>query len=334
MRTYKKSTPKERVRAKLWRSALVLALCLPLLTMAALAAEPAAGEGSPPDALAYAGLWHASPALGSGFSTRLALNADSTFLWAASEMDGLERARFRSGTWTAEHGTLRLVVEEEVRWEGGREVPASGSMATETEIVGAEVVIHQLNAPAAEEYELGQVEKDAEVIEKRTVAIGGIRYWELAHPMDLETLRDDFTAIKEQAARTVHGAAEADRPNGGTDQGLSSRLSASTWLEDEGVNVLRAGSICLFRNDEKESVPYRWRYHISDENVIGFFHSEYEISAESRPIPGGDVGWRRFYFEALNPGECEIAFRYGRYGDEWDDEWDEEYRYAVVVTPE
>ena len=326
-------------RRRLWTgplgSAVVLVLFLMFLPITALAAEPNAVEKSPTDALAYAGLWHGSPALGSGFSVRLALNGDTTFLWAASEMDGRERVRFRSGTWMIGNGKLRLTVEEEVRWEGGREVSASESMATETEIVDAEIVINKPTNPVVEEYALGQMEKDAEVFDKRTIGIGGIQYWELAHPMDLETLYDDFVAIKEEAVRTVYGTTAAEnQQDEGTDEDLLLKLSCSVWLNDESEYVLKVGSLCLFRNDEKGSIPYRWRYHISDESVIRFFHSEYEISAESRPLPGGDVGWRRFYYEALTPGACEITFRYGRYGEEWDDEWDAEYSYTIVVIAE
>ena len=324
---------RKRLWAGLLGSAMVLVLFLP--SMAALATEPAAAERIPADSLAYAGLWHASQALGSGFSMRLALNEDHTFLWAASEMDGLERARFRSGTWTIESGKLRLMVGEEVRLEGGREIPALGSMATETEIVDYEIVINKLTNPKVEEYELGLMEKDTEIFDNRTVTIGGVRYWELAHPMDMEILYDDFAAIKEQSVRTANSTTAAENhPDEETDEGFSLKLSGSIWLDDESNHVLEVGSICLFRNDEKESVPYRWRYHISDESVIGFFHSEYEISAESRPVPGGDVGWRRFYFEALAPGSCVITFRYGRYGAEWDDDCDQEYRYAIVVEAE
>ena len=289
--------------------------------------------GVPADAQAYAGLWHASPVLGSGFSVRLALNDDFTFLWAASEMDGLERVRFRSGAWTVDNGNLWLTVEDEVRWEGGREVSALGSMATETEIVDAEVVTSKLTIPAVEQYEVSLVKEDAKFFDCKTVTIGVVQYWELAHPMDLESLYDDFRALKGQTVETIDSTATAlcnlDR---GTDNDFSIRLSGSIWLGDECEYPLKIGSICLFCGDEKESIPYRWRYHISDESMMRFFHSEYEISAKSRPVPGGDAGWRRLYFEALNPGECEVAFRYGRYGDDWEDEWDEEYRYTIVIT--
>jgi len=307
----------------------VLVILLVLFMAAGVAGEEMT------DAIAYAGLWHASPVLGSGFSARLALSDDFTFLWAASQLDGLERARFRSGTWMLDKDSLWLTVKEEIRWEGGREEPASGSMVTEKEIVDAEVVTSKLTIPAVEEYEVSLVERDVEVFGQKTVIISGIQYWELAHPMDLEALYNDFWALKEQVVHTVDNTTAAVyHSGGGTDEDFSLRLSGSIWLGNETEYKLKVGSISLFRNDEKESIPYRWRYHISDESMMRFFYSEYEISAESRPIPGGDVGWRRFYFEALNPGECEIAFRYGRYADEWDDEWDEEYRYTIVITSE
>ena len=294
-----------------------------------------AGDTMPADLLALAGLWHADRTLGSGFSTRLALNVDSTFLWAASEMDGLEPVRYRSGTWGIENGNLRLVIENEVRWEGGRETPAFGSTATETEIVDAEIVFVYHIEPLTEVYELGDIETDLSAMSKKTVVIGGVQYWELAHPIDLETLYEDFAAIEGQASRMVgEPAAAGNHPDGETDRGLPSRLADSIWLDSESETVLMVGSTCLFREDEKESVPYRWRYSISDESIIGFVYSDYEMSAESRPIPGGDAGWRRFYFEALSPGACEITFRYGRYGGEWDEEWDEEISYSVVVTAE
>ena len=127
-------------------------------------------------------------------------------------------------------------------------------------------------------------------------------------------------------------ALAASHPDGRVDEDLSSRLSGSVELVYKGSNELEVGSICFFRDHEKQSIPYRWRHQISDENVMGLFHSEYESSPESRPISGGDVGWRRFYFEALAPGSCVITFRYGPYGAEWDGESSEAYRYAVVVT--
>lgn len=148
---------------------------------------------------AYVGLWHSSPSLGSGFSERLLLSADQTFLWAASQMDGLERTRFRSGTWTVGNGCLNLTTEEEICLEGGTEVPAYGSFSTDTVIEGADVVLCTLTEPAAKEYELSPVTTDQEVLDKRTLTINEVQYWQLAHPTDLETLHSDYAALRQQA---------------------------------------------------------------------------------------------------------------------------------------
>ena len=148
------------------------------------------------DNLPYIGLWHASPVVGSGFSARLALNADHTFLWLTSQMDGLERVRARSGTWAAENDVLRLTTEEEVCWIGGREEPADGSWGTDKVIVDAETVVNKPAEPQTEEYELGLVTTDAEVLDKRMVTIGGVQYWELAHPLDVEQLYSDYADYK------------------------------------------------------------------------------------------------------------------------------------------
>ena len=105
----------------------------------------------------------------------------------------------------------------------------------------------------------------------------------------------------------------------------------SISLSEEGVNRLQVGEICSFRGDEKQSIPYRWRYYISDENVMGIFDNSYKIAPGSRPVSGGDKGWRLFYFEALSPGECVITIRYEdiRDGDYLENE---SYTYTIVVT--
>jgi len=146
----------------------------------------------------YTGLWHASPVVGSGYSERLALNADRTFLWAASQMDGQERTRFRSGVWTADGGRLKLTTNEEIRWEGGREVPAYASWGTDTVIEDARNVLVKLTESA--EYKISPITVDTEVLGKRTVTIGGVQYWEMAGPIDLETMYEDYTASKKLTA--------------------------------------------------------------------------------------------------------------------------------------
>jgi len=87
------------------------------------------------------GMWHASYVLGSGWSSRLCFLDDSTFIYAANEMDGETRERFITGGWSVNaDGLLTLSCSEVLRWDGGEVVPATASTATATEIINAELV--------------------------------------------------------------------------------------------------------------------------------------------------------------------------------------------------
>lgn len=153
--------------------------------------------GQPNADVPYIGLWHESPVVPSGFAQRLALNADHSFIWAASQMDGQERTRFSSGSWSVANGKLLLTATEEIRWEGGREVPAFDSWGTDTVIMDADIVVSKLAKTT--EYAISCVTTDSEVFDKRTVTIGGLRFWELDHPLDMETLKEDYSAAKADA---------------------------------------------------------------------------------------------------------------------------------------
>lgn len=100
-------------------------------------------------------------------------------------------------------------------------------------------------------------------------------------------------------------------------------------LSEEGVNTLKVGEKCSFREEEKQSIPYRWRYTISDESLMGVFQDEYKSDIRSKPTSGGDRGWRNLSFEALAPGECVIELRYE---DIRDGTYSQSYTYTVVST--
>ena len=98
----------------------------------------------------------------------------------------------------------------------------------------------------------------------------------------------------------------------------------------EKKTVLHVGGICHFIDDEKQSIPYRWVYAISDEKVMGVFADEYEDRSGPDVMPGGDEGLRKLYFQALAPGKCVITLRYE---DVRDASATTEYKYAVTVAP-
>ena len=79
--------------------------------------------------------------LGSGWSNRLAIFDDGTFIFATSQMDGETRERFIKGDWSVNSdGFLTLVCRTALRWQNGKVVPATGSIGTETEIINADVM--------------------------------------------------------------------------------------------------------------------------------------------------------------------------------------------------
>jgi len=84
----------------------------------------------------------------------------------------------------------------------------------------------------------------------------------------------------------------------------------SVRLDSEKAITLKAGDICHFVDEEKQSIPYRWQYYISDENLISVFCDEYADKTLPGAADGGDNGLRRIFFKALAPGECVITVRY------------------------
>lgn len=114
-----------------------------------------------------------------------------------------------------------------------------------------------------------------------------------------------------------------------TIDGVKQKISSVTL--DSGKTVtLKVGGICHFYDGEKGSVPYRWAYYISDESVMGYYQTEYKDETPLNAPPGGDKGYRWFYFKALAPGECAITLRFERFGEP--EEYNDEIIYTVTVT--
>ena len=105
-------------------------------------------------------------------------------------------------------------------------------------------------------------------------------------------------------------------------------------IAEDKVNELKVCASCLFYESEKQSIPYRWKYSISDESLIRVSSDEIEDTSGANVMPGGDTANRKITFTALAPGECEITLRYVRYGEEWDGEFIEELVYRIAITEE
>ena len=153
---------------------------------AANSTPPAGDSRGEETASDYSGLWQASPVVGSGYSERLALNADGTFFWAESQMNGLSRERFSSGTWSVTNGVLTLAVAERLVWEGGtvENNPILGGDA----LVDTHMVVAQQSDTLT--YQLSDVTTDSGANNKLTFTANGTQYWQL--PAEPDSLRKDY----------------------------------------------------------------------------------------------------------------------------------------------
>ena len=110
-------------------------------------------------------------------------------------------------------------------------------------------------------------------------------------------------------------------------------LTGTMYLTEEHVNEIKVGDTCLFIEDEKQSIPYRWRYLISDESLIQVSSDIAKDTSGMGVMPGGDSAYRKIDFTALAPGECVISLRYGRHGEtDWDGDFSIEHIYHIVIV--
>ncbi|MDR1687773.1 MAG: hypothetical protein LBS21_04075 [Clostridiales bacterium] len=108
---------------------------------------------------ALVGYWHEAPGIPAGWAERYIFYPNYTFSHFTSEMDGLERTLSFSGTWFIREGNLHLEVTEKVVLVGGNLVPSTGSIGTEEQIEGGDVIIIDLSEePETQEIDLGSVE--------------------------------------------------------------------------------------------------------------------------------------------------------------------------------
>lgn len=120
------------------------------------------------------GEWHGSAFVAAGYAQRYHFYNNGKFIYRASEMDGETRIRSIRGIWSVDHDTLSLNINEIDEIIGGEEVPASGSVGTEFEIVDGELVTKSVDYE--ETYRLGPIEEDSEVLRPKIV-IDGVSFW-------------------------------------------------------------------------------------------------------------------------------------------------------------
>ncbi|MCL2740824.1 MAG: protease inhibitor I42 family protein [Oscillospiraceae bacterium] len=88
---------------------------------------------------------------------------------------------------------------------------------------------------------------------------------------------------------------------------ITETVSVRVW--DEGEVGMGVGDFFHMAEHEKQSIPYRWAYYLSDDSVVGFRFGEYVDDTPFNAGDGGDEGYRILCFEALAPGSCTVMLR-------------------------
>ncbi len=131
------------------------------------------------------GLWHAMPFVGSGYAEFYAFFVDGSFVWRENGMDGEARLRERRGSWCMEGDSLVLLVSTDLVWEGGSLVPATGSVGTDSELIGFTPMYYDYFIPEEVRLQVGRpsLERAADnpdlPVDMWRMFIGGDPFWRL-----------------------------------------------------------------------------------------------------------------------------------------------------------
>ena len=158
------------------------------------------------------GMWHASPELGHGWSERLGLYNDSTFIYAAAELNGETRDLFIKGEWSvSSEGLLTLTCREVLKLEGGKVVSSQGLIETDTEIIDAKLVKTKYDPLRSIEIRVGEYVQDDNdetphpwkiILSDGGAIWGGDRWWWKYKGADnLDELLDSYEFMYNEAEK-------------------------------------------------------------------------------------------------------------------------------------
>lgn len=148
---------------------LAAAMCFPMAGCSLAAQEGDDGKTMLTDQAAFCGCWYAMPYLGANarsisgvgtdsgnalYDTRYLFDKDGTFIYGCDEADGLDRVRYAAGNWYVEEDKLYLEIWERLVWEGGEEVPASGSIRTKQMIENPTIRLIAYGEPELEAHDV------------------------------------------------------------------------------------------------------------------------------------------------------------------------------------
>ncbi|OYT70889.1 MAG: hypothetical protein CFK52_09700 [Chloracidobacterium sp. CP2_5A] len=122
------------------------------------------------------GVWQASPSMGAGWNDAYQIFPDGRFRFHTSQMNCAARERRREGSWRLEGRELILQTVEREVIVGGREIPATGACASETEIEDGEARVESLFVPIESRLQIEPQPPDKETGRQR-VKLNGQMFW-------------------------------------------------------------------------------------------------------------------------------------------------------------
>lgn len=122
------------------------------------------------------GIWQDAPVIASGWGDNFQIFSDHKMIVNFNQMECDRRERKLVGTWEIKDNKLVAKYHQQTILKGGRVVEASGSCASETEIVGGKVVTEKLSKQKLVEYEFSAPAVDPE-FKKKKMLINGRPYW-------------------------------------------------------------------------------------------------------------------------------------------------------------
>lgn len=133
----------------------------------------------------YVGFWHDSPTVAAGWGDTFAFFKNGKVIQGFNTMDCEKRLISLIGTWEVKNDTLFLVYSLKKHIEGGKLEPASGSCASEKELVGGRTKITKLNPPIKVVFALSKITIDSKSSPDRKLpllTIGKVRYFHIEDP--------------------------------------------------------------------------------------------------------------------------------------------------------
>lgn len=139
----------------------------------------------------FIGFWqHGMPYVGSGYARTYTFGKDRKVVFGENEMDGEERVRALYGYWYVLNQKLFVYYTSRDVIVGGELEPATGSVATDYEIVGGTLVTEELKEPIFEMYDLSFDQDSLEFGDEWFgVLIGGEEYYYMGEERPLVLTR-------------------------------------------------------------------------------------------------------------------------------------------------